>query len=137
MLKRRLATSMEGTITNKRYTIEATAEQVRLIRVALEFYERIVGLGQVEYLEETLRWRQEIGLDADDCKDVRDFCDQIKQAGWGYAPNESGSIGQAANDIKVCYDMQQAIDKATRYPTKTIYEQGNEPWLDIKLKETP
>lgn len=106
------------TFVNLRLTIEQAAAVSR----ACEMMTRI-GIGQIEYLAEELRWGAllpyttapdpDVAFNADRCDRVSDLCNAIKHE-IGFARNASRGIGHQHNPMPVrrAYEVQKVIDKA-------------------------
>jgi hypothetical protein len=97
------------------FHIECNESQMGVLKDALDFYERILGLGQLEELE--MRWRMNYegpieDLDEKSCI-IRHCLYGAKRSGWGLSPHVSMSIRSETvpKDFRIAYDMTQIIRK--------------------------
>lgn len=98
------------------YHVTVSERQMQVLLDALDFYERVLGLGQLEEVEEG--WR----MDADvrdpqfvETSDVlRALMQDAKKQGWKLSPNSSRRIRDpgVAPRFRIAYDMTQVLRKA-------------------------
>lgn len=82
---------------------------------ALDLYERVIGLGQLEVIEERWRWHadaksSDFGVVSDA---LRHALDAAKAIGWRFAPGQSRGIycRDVPRPALIAYDLTQAIRK--------------------------
>ena len=99
-----------------KYHIECNDRQMTVLKNALDFYERVIGLGQLEELE--YRWRMHTDLSREDYDQrslaLKHCMYAAKSIGWGFSPNVSMSIrtDSVPEEFRIAYDMTQIIRKA-------------------------
>jgi hypothetical protein len=96
------------------YRIEVNESQMRVLMDALDFYERVLGLGQLEEIEHGWRW--DIGMSPDfseKSEALRNALAAAKMIGWGFPPNASRSIRSPEVPVRfrIAYDMTQVLRK--------------------------
>lgn len=92
-----------------RYTLTLTGEQARSVLMALDLYERAVGLGQTEALAERLVFRERVEPEMADR--IRELLSWVKQIAFGHPPNGSYGIRspEVPREAKLMYDMTQIM----------------------------
>jgi len=100
---------------SRRYHLECNENQIKVLKQALDFYERVLGLGQLEEINSLWRiyYRGSIeDLNQKSCT-IEHALYAAKSAGWGFAPNVSMSIRSETvhEDFRIAYDMTQVIRK--------------------------
>jgi len=101
---------------SRRYQIDCEESQLKVLKDALDFYERVLGLGQLE--EISYLWRifyQEPPEDlSHKSRTVEHALLAAKNAGWGMAPDVSMSIRSETvpRSFRIAYDMTQVIRKS-------------------------
>lgn len=97
------------------YTIQLNEQQMHVMRDALDFYERVLGLGQLEEIEFCWRWDADVrGKDFQEKSDaIRHALYSAKLIGWGFGPGASRSIrsGDVPIRFRIAYDMTQVVRK--------------------------
>jgi hypothetical protein len=97
------------------YQISVNEEQMRVIQDALDFYERVLGLGQLEEVENHWRWDANVKSDDFQSKSdsIRFSLYAAKAAGWNMSPNSSRGIRSpdVPKRFRVAYDMTQVLRK--------------------------
>lgn len=90
-----------------RYQLTVSGEQADLINRALEFYERVGGLGQFEVAVEPWLFR----CDANKLEAARRALDQVKLhlTGFGYGASYGIYSPEVPDEHRVAYDLQQVI----------------------------
>lgn len=98
------------------YTITLSEEQIQVLRTALDFYERVLGLGQLEEIEYHWRWYADVKNESFDktSQALKGIIHAMKVIGWNLYPNESYGIHseQIKKPYRIAYDMTQIIRKA-------------------------
>jgi uncharacterized glyoxalase superfamily protein PhnB len=98
-----------------KYTITLDSKQLNIISRAIDFYERVIGLGQLE--EISWMWRNNNNPRDENYESnyfiINSALNIIKKAGWGHDPNESHSIysNNVPEEFKILYDITQKIRK--------------------------
>lgn len=98
------------------YVIEMNESQAQVLKDALDFYERVLGLGQLEEIEYHWRWYADIRAEDFQQKSdtLRYSLYAAKSVGWGHSPNSSRSIRsqEVPKKFRIAYDMTQVLRKA-------------------------
>lgn len=98
------------------YTIQLNEQQMQIMRDALDFYERVLGLGQLEEIESHWRWDADVrGKDFQEKSEaIRYSLYSAKLIGWGCGPGASRGIRSenVPARFQIAYDMTQAIRKS-------------------------
>lgn len=97
-------------------TITLDESSVRAVEAALELFMRF-GMGQFEYLEETLRTQSfgsEDWVKEYDTESVRALCDEMKRVAFGHSPGASYGIRNSdiPDEFRTCADVLFAIRSA-------------------------
>lgn len=98
------------------YQIDVNELQMRVILDALDFYERVLGLGQLEEVE--AGWREDADVRDPRFAETSDalltLMRDAKRQGWKLEPNSSRSIRGpgVAPRFRIAYDMTQVLRKA-------------------------
>lgn len=99
-----------------KYKIVVSDRQLGVLLEALEFYERVLGLGQVEELEWAWRAHADVTDVAFDerSRAIRASCEDIKKIGWHLGMTSSHSIhsNKVPVPMRIAYDMTQMLRKA-------------------------
>jgi len=122
------------------FRLEVNEEQALVLREALDVYERVLGLGQVEELE--FRW----GMDRSPSQEgwertretMRFLCYAMKSAGWGHGPNSSHGIRseKVPRKYRVAYDITQVLRHALAEARVAELEASGDRDLADRLRNT-
>lgn len=97
------------------YTIHLDEQQMQVLRDSLDFYERVLGLGQLEEVEHRWRWDMDVlKRDFQARSDgLRHSLYAAKSIGWDLSSNSSRSVRSELIPTKyrIAYDMTQIIRK--------------------------
>jgi hypothetical protein len=109
---------MDETMAKYKFTIEIDEEMLQLMLEALEFYERVVGLGQIEEVGYAYRLKKKLTTswtEHNERMKIADLAlDTFKMAVVGMPRNQShGIYSPEVNDnIKKMYDMYKTLRKS-------------------------
>ena len=90
-------------------TLKLTEKQAAVVVAALDLYTRVL-IGQVEMVEEVLRWTYP-GLSAEGLQQARDLMKSVKEQLWGFGPGASHGIHSPAvhDNARKAYDLLQVV----------------------------
>jgi hypothetical protein len=113
------------------YQIELNEKQMQVLQDALDFYERVLGLGQLEEIEN--HWRHDVKFPDPEFQSKSDGLRfslyAAKAAGWNLSPNSSRGIRSpdVPERFRIAYDMTQVLRKASSdLRLQRFKEEGNE-----------
>ena len=98
-----------------KWVLELEDVHLEVLLTALDFWERVLGLGQLEEIEYAWRWDADVR--AEDFQEksaaLRSVLDAAKSIGWGLPGNASWGIrsDKVPERFQIAYDMQKAIKK--------------------------
>jgi len=119
------------------YTIELSEKQMGVLRSALDFYERVMGLGQLEEIE--FHWRSHEKYDEkfnEKSDALRHILYSAKIVGWSLSANSSRSIrsDKVPEVYRIAYDMTQIIrKKMSDVRIENLKEEGDENSLSYEM----
>lgn len=99
-----------------KWSLELDEEHITIILRALDFYERTLGLGQLEEIEYHWRAKADLKDEAFESKSnaIYNMTRAMKAIGWNLEANESRGIrsDSVPEEFRTAYDITQVMRKA-------------------------